>query len=154
MSLPFDKISSLLPLLLLLLLLLMPLPCEVGDGNGLQLLSISLVPCKLDVEDVSGLSGTFLRFELPRRIFKLDFLEGAGDAAVIVISIFISCSSSPDCSTHVGRTAEPVGECFVEPESFSVKGLFLSDFVMNVGRSRKILSSSAFNEPNTDGGVK
>lgn len=124
----------------------------VGDwgGNGLQLFKISVAG------GVSGFGATFFRFELPRRIFKLDFREGAGDAAVIVMSIFVSCcSSSPDCSTQVGSKPEPVGECF-DPVSLCElnDGLLRSAFVAYDDRSRKILSSSAFNEPKTDGGVK
>ena len=133
-------------------------------GKGLQLFNTSVCCTPIGDEDDDApspvLEATFFRLELPRRIFKLDFLDGAGDAFVMVISILVSCcSSSPDCSTHVGKTAEPVGECFIEPESLccELKGdeLPRSGFVINcVGRSRKILSSSAFNEPKTDGGVR
>lgn len=115
-------------------------------GDGLQLFNTSLRGCSL-----------FLRFELPRRTFKLDLRDGAGDAAVTLMSIFVSCcSSSPDCSTHVGSMfAEPVGESFIVPESPKMVGqLFRSDLVMIDVRSRKSRSSRPFSEPNTDGGVK
>lgn len=79
-----------------------------------------------------------------------------------IILIFVSCcSSSPDCSMQVVRTlADPVGESFIELESLkglvpkTVGQLFRSAFVIAFDRSRKILSSSAFNESKTDGGVK
>lgn len=120
----------------------------MGWGRGLQLFKTSVC------SDPSGFAATFFRFELPRRIFKLDFRDGAGDAVVMVISILVSCcSSSPDCSTHVGKTAEPVGECCCElcgDELFPRSG-----FVINcAGRSRNILSSRAFKEPKIEGGVR
>lgn len=115
----------------------------VGDCcGGLQLFKTSLCG-----------DSDFFRFELPRRTFIEDFLDGAGEAAVTIMSIFASCcSSSPDCSMHVARIlADPVGETFREFDSlYGLRSpLFITD-----ERSRKILSSRAFNDPRTDGGVK
>lgn len=112
----------------------------VGEcWTGLQLLSTS----------ACGGSCFFL-WEPLRRSLRLDFREGHGDAAVTIMSILVSCcSSSPDCSMHVGRTfVDPVGESFMLLMSLRLAG------ALPFGRSRKILSSSAFNDPNTDGGVK
>lgn len=99
---------------------------------------------------------------LPRRSFKLDFLDGMGDAAVILILIFSlsaasCCSSSPDCSTHVAsKLADPVCDIFIGIESLiDSAGVSIAvDVDDDAGRSRRNRSSSAFNEPSTDGGVK
>lgn len=122
----------------------------VGDcGIGLQLFKTSFCSCSI-----------FFRFELPRRILRLDFRDGAGDAAVTIMSICVSCcSSSPDCSMHVGRIfEEPDGESLTEFVSLfmlCIEGQLLrSALPMTEERSRKILSSRAFNEPKTHGGVK
>jgi len=90
---------------------------------------------------------------------RLDFLDGIGEAAVTIMSILVSCcSSSPDCSTHVGRMfVDPVGESFTDPPS--LWGLVESTFGQLLRSAfdmpgRKIRSSRVFNEPKTDGGVR
>lgn len=125
---------------------------EAGDlcASVLQLLSSSFV-------------SFFFFLVLPRRSFKLDFLDGRGDAAVIFILIFSPsaascCSSSPDCSTHVdSKLADPVCDIFIGIESLvGSAGVSIADADDDddAGRSRRNRSSSAFNEPSTDGGVK